>query len=340
MTRAGNRLGGLTASQAAGGLLVTILILCSVGATFLSPNDPIEQFADRAYAPPMRIRIWDGETLRWPFVYPQLLENRLERRFSEDTTRPVPITWLSDGRLMSIDRSGGPLLVLGGDALGRDLLARVLRGAQVSLGVTAVGLVGALLVGLLIGGVAGTYGGRADTVLMALADFVLILPAAYLVLVLRGVLPLTLSTAEVFMLMATIFAVAAWPHVARGVRAILAVERRRDYAEAAIAAGAGPFRLLRQLLPAARGFIGVEVLLLVPALLVAETTVSYLGLGFAEPRASWGTLLQEAGNVRVMAEAPWMLAPAAAIFLVVLGVQLLGRGRAQQTVLSLGARAA
>ena len=340
MNKVRNGLGGLTASQAVGGMLVAIVILCSAGATFLSPNDPNEQFADRAYAPPMRIRMWDGETLRWPFVYPQMLEDRLERRFIEDTTRPVPITWLSDGRLMSIDRSGGPLLLLGGDALGRDLLARVLRGAQVSLGVTAVGLVGALLIGLLMGGVAGTYGGRADTILMALADFVLILPAAYLVLVLRGVLPLTLSTARVFVLMATIFAVAAWPHVARGVRAIVAVERRRDYAEAAIAAGAGPLRLLLQLLPAARGFIGVEVLLLVPALLVAETTVSYLGLGFAEPRASWGTLLQEAGNVRVIGEAPWMLAPAVAIFLVVLGVQLLGRGRAQQTVLSLGARAA
>ena len=153
---------------------------------------------------------------------------------------------------------------------------------------------------------------------------------------LRGVLPQVLSTAEVFAIMSVLFAVAAWPHVARGVRAIVAVERTREYADAARAAGAGPVRLVRHLLPAARGFLAVEIVLLVPALLVAEATVSYLGLGFPKPGASWGTMLQDAANVRVMAEAPWMLAPAAALFLVVLGVQLLGSTRASATVLRLG----
>jgi peptide/nickel transport system permease protein len=308
-------------------------------APVLSPNDPTEQFADRAYAPPMRVHVWDGARLRLPFVYPLVLEDRLGRRYRADGSRPVAVEWFRRGRLMSVDRADGPLLLIGADALGRDVLARVLDGARVSLGVTAIGLLGALGIGVLVGGVAGTFGGRTDLWLMAVADFILILPAAYLVLVLRGVLPLTLSTSQVFALMAALFAVAAWPHVARGVRAIVTAERQRDYAEASVAAGAGPFRLMGQLLPAARGFVAVEALLLVPALLVAEATVSYLGLGFAEPRASWGTLLQDAGNVRVMAEAPWMLAPAAAMFIVVLGVQMLGRRRAPQTVLLLGERA-
>jgi peptide/nickel transport system permease protein len=138
--------------------------------------------------------------------------------------------------------------------------------------------------------------------------------------------------------MSALFAFAAWPHVARGVRAIVAVERTREYADAARASGAGPFRVMRHLLPAARGFLAVEVVLLVPALLVAEATVSYLGLGFPEPDASWGTMLRDAENVRVMTEAPWMLAPAFALFLVVLAVQLVGSARDSANVLLLGER--
>ena len=127
--------------------------------------------------------------------------------------------------------------------------------------------------------------------------------------------------------MAALFAFAAWPHVARGVRGIVSAERRRDYAEAARASGASNWRLMTELLPAARGFLAVEIVLLVPALLVAEATVSYLGLGFPDEAASWGRMLQDAANVRVMSEAPWMLAPAAGVFLVTLGAQVFGRTR-------------
>jgi peptide/nickel transport system permease protein len=235
----------------------------------------------------------------------------------------------------SVDHSAGPLLLLGADALGRDVFARVLYGAQISLAVAAIGVAGALVLGFIVGGMAGVIGGRVDAWLMAAADFVVILPAAYLVLVLRGAMPLALSTAQVFVLMAALFAAAAWPHVARGVRAIIASERRLEYAEASTAAGAGSLRLLLGLMPATGGFLLVETLLLLPALLVAEATVSYLGLGFAEPRASWGTLLQDAGNPRVMTEAPWLVAPAAAMFVVVLAIQLIGERRASSTVLRL-----
>jgi peptide/nickel transport system permease protein len=139
-------------------------------------------------------------------------------------------------------------------------------------------------------------------------------------------LPLVLSTGEVFVLMSALFAVAAWPHVARGVRAIVIVERSREYVEAARAAGGGRWRVLGHVLPATRGFLSAELVLLIPALLSAEAAISFLGLGFPEPEPSWGTMLQDAANVRVMTEAPWMLAPAIALFVVVLGVQLIGTG--------------
>ena len=167
---------------------------------------------------------------------------------------------------------------------------------------------------------------------MLVADFIVVLPGAYLVLVLRGLLPIVLEPDTVFVLMTGLFAVSAWPHVARGVRAIVAAERTRDYAEAARASGAGPLRVAWHLLPAARGFLAVQIVLLVPALLVAEATVSYFGLGFVEPTASWGTMLQDAGNVALMADTPWLLAPAVAIFVVVLSLNLLSGARAEHAL--------
>jgi peptide/nickel transport system permease protein len=158
---------------------------------------------------------------------------------------------------------------------------------------------------------------------MRATDFMMVLPAMYVALALRAVLPLVLSPVAVFALMASIFAIVGAPFIARGVRAIVKSERRSDYASSAQAAGAGGLRLLMvHLLPATRGFLAVELTMLVPAFIVAEATLSYVGLGFPEPIASWGTMLHDAANVSVFADFPWLLSPAAAMFLVVLGLNL------------------
>ena len=159
---------------------------------------------------------------------------------------------------------------------------------------------------------------------MRATDFVMVLPAMYVALALRSVLPLVLTAAEVFWLLAGIFALLGAPFVARGVRTIVRAERRSEYVMAAEALGAGAARVLvRHLLPATRGFAAVQITLLVPAFIVAEATLSYVGLGFPDPVASWGTMLHEASaNIRVFADFPWLLSPAAAIFLVVLGLNL------------------
>jgi peptide/nickel transport system permease protein len=167
-----------------------------------------------------------------------------------------------------------------------------------------------------------------DELLMRASDFVLVLPAMYVALALRSIMPLVLASGTVFLLLAGIFAVVGAPFITRGVRAIVRTERRLDYAAAAASLGAGHVRLLgRHLLPAARGFIAVQLTMLIPAFIVTEATLSYVGLGFPEPVASWGTMLQDASSIRAFADFPWLLSPAAAMFLVVLGLNLMLQGR-------------
>jgi len=313
----------IPAQRVGWGLLAAIALL-SAAAPVIAPNDVARQFADLGYAPPMPPRIVDAEG-RWhaPFVYPLRLVDRLQRRYVEDRTTRVPLRWFSAGALVSTENPNVPWLPLGGDALGRDVLARVLLGARLSLGVAVVAVAGALCIGALIGAVAGFFGGRLDDGLMRVSDFVLVLPAIYVVLALRASMPLVLSTAQVFWTVALVLALAGWPYPARGVRAVIAGERRKEYAEAARAAGAGRVRiLLRHLLPATRSFLLLQATLLLPAFILAEATLSYVGLGFMEPVPSWGVMLREAAGIGALSEAPWLLAPAGAIVITVFAVHL------------------
>lgn len=312
-------------------VVVAVLTCGALAAPWISPHAPHEQFADRSYAPPVRVHVRHGDSWHAPFVYRQVLVDRVSRRFAEDTSRRVPLRWFAGGTLVSVDAADGPLLWLGADGLGRDIWSRLWHGARLSLGVAFAGALGALLVGTLLGAMAGASRGFADTGITAVADFVVVLPAVYLVLVLRSALPLVLDTGVVFVALTLLFAFAGWPHVARGVRAIVATERRRDYAEAARAVGAGRLRLLGHLVPASYGFLRTELVLLVPALLVAESTISFLGLGFPEPLPSWGLMLQDASSVSAMQSAPWMLSPALCLFVVVLALQQLAGGSSVDT---------
>jgi peptide/nickel transport system permease protein len=313
--------------------LACIAIL-AVAAPALAPNDPARTFRGFPFAPPMRPRVVDADG-RWrrPFVYPQRLVSRLEQRYEEDRTAAVPLRFFSGGRFLSIaDESRGPWFALGADAEGRDVLARLLVGARMSLGVAILATLAALLVGALAGGLAGYRGGLVDTVTMRLAEFVLVLPAIYVVLALRSALPLVLPVWTVFSLMAAIFAAVGWPWVARAVRSTVATERTREYAAAAVSLGAGHARVLfGHLLPACRGVLGVQAILLLPGFILAEATLSYVGLGFPDTVPSWGSMLHQASNVNAIADFPWTLAPAAAIFAVTLAANLMvegaGRGK-------------
>ena len=292
--------------------VIAALAASVTAAPLLAPHSPSQQFTDFVHAPPMIPRLIgpDGG-LRAPFVYPLRLESRLERRYTEERTRPVPIA-------SSAEAPGGPL---GTDALGRDVLPRLLFGARVSLGVAMVSAAGALTIGLLVGSLAGVGGRLVDEGVMRATEFVVALPAIYVVLALRAALPLSLSPPVVFWTMVSVFALVGWPLAARGVRIIVLRESGSEYAEAARSVGASGTRLLlHHLLPATSGFLLGQATLLIPAFILAEATLSYIGLGFGEPTPSCGVMLQEAGRGPILAEAPWLIAPAAAIVVVVFSV--------------------
>jgi peptide/nickel transport system permease protein len=314
--------------RSAGQLLLALVLLVAAAAPWLAPHAPDRRFPDLLYAPPTPVHLFGGPA-PGPYIYPWRLVSRLERRFAEDREQPIQLRWLTGGHLLtaeSVSPDGGdtgPLLLLGADAYGRDILTRMLYGARVSLALAAAATLVAMLLGALIGGLAGYAGGWIDEVLSRTSDFVLVLPATYVVLALRAVMPLVLPSGTVFLLLAGIFAIVGWPIVARGVRGIVASEREREYIVAGRALGASPARLVvSHLLPAARGHLLTQGTLLFPAFILAEATLSYVGLGFPDSVPTWGTMLHDATNGSLIADAPWMLAPAGAIFVVVLAVNL------------------
>jgi peptide/nickel transport system permease protein len=306
--------------------IIAFWIVVAVAAPWLAPHDPGAAYRQHLAAPPMPLHLIDDDgRWHWPFVYPLRLANRLERSYQQDRSRRVPIVLFTGGKLAgAADERDGPWLPLGSDSYGRDVCSRLFYGARASLGVALLAVAGALGLGILVGGIAGYAGGLTDAVLMRGAELILVLPSVYVLLALRAALPLVIPPGEAFLLMGGLLALVGWPATARGVRAIVASEGQREYALAARSLGAGHLRLLgRHLLPAARGYLAMQAALLLPAFVLAEAVLSFVGFGFPDPVPSWGAMLQEAADVTVVTTFPWCLSSAVAITTVVLGLNLL-----------------
>jgi peptide/nickel transport system permease protein len=316
----------LNIGSTVGGFVLSTVVLGALLAPVLASHEPDFRFDRLLNAPPTAVHIVDSNgRVRAPFVHPWIRVNQLEQQYEPDRVTEVPLVWFAGGRLVqSSDEAHAPFLLLGSDSFGRDVFSRLLYGARVSLGLSITAALFAMCFGGAVGAVAGYVGGVTDVLLMRLTEFVIVLPAMYVVLALRTVMPLVLTSREVFLMLLAIFAVLGAPGIARGVRAIVRLERHLDYAAAASSLGASHTRLLvRHLLPSARGFLATQATLLMPAFIIAEATLSFVGLGFPDPVPSWGTMLHEASNLRALADFPWLLSPAAAMFLVVFSLNVL-----------------
>jgi peptide/nickel transport system permease protein len=301
-----------------------LIILC---AGFFAPYDPAEQDRKNSYLPPMRVHLVDahGHLHLRPFVNEfQLLPGTFDQ-YVEDTTNQHSLKFFVTGdryrllrlfpaRLHLFGSEKERIYLLGTDAFGRDQLSRLLFGGQISL---LAGLLGAgftLLIGSCIGSVAGYFGGWRDDVLMRLAELFLALPWLYLLFAIRAFLPLTVNPLQAFFLIVAVIAAVGWARPARLVRGIVLSAKERDFVRAARGFGASNLYLLRRhILPETSSVLLTQAAILIPQYVLAEMTLSFLGLGVPEPVPSWGNLLSNLQQYSVLVSYWWMYLPALAM---------------------------
>jgi peptide/nickel transport system permease protein len=296
-------------------------------AGFFAPYDPAEQDREKPYLPPMKTHLVDteGHFHFRPFFYAQQLRSGSYDQFEERTEQAIPLRFFVTGaryRLLGFLPSRTHLFgaeasrvyLLGSDAYGRDQLSRILYGGQISL---LAGLLGAGLtlgIGLVIGATAGYFGGWRDGLLMRVAELFVALPWLYLLFALRAFLPLSVSPVQAFFLIILVIGGVGWARPARLVRGVVLSAKERDFVRAARGFGATDVYLLRRhVLPETSSVLLTQAAILVPQFVLAEMTLSFLGLGVPEPVPSWGSLLASLQQYSVLVSYWWMYLPALAI---------------------------
>ena len=300
-----------------------LMIAC---AGFLAPYDPAEQDRENPYSPPTRIHLIDehGRIHSRPFFYGTRLREGSFDQFEEDTSKVGRLRFFVSGanyRLLGFisarwhlfGAEGARFYLLGSDAFGRDQFSRILCGGQISLLAGLLGAACTLLLGGTIGTMAGFYGGWRDALLMRFAELFLALPWLYLLFALRAFLPLTVRPSEAFFLVVVVLGTVGWARPARLVRSIVLSTKERDFVRAARGFGASDGHVLkRHILPETSSVLLTQAAILVPQFVLAEMTLSFLGLGMPEPVPSWGNLLAGLQQYSVLVSFWWMYLPALA----------------------------
>lgn len=308
-------------------LFLGMLHVAVICAGFLAPYDPAEQDRMKPFAPPMRVHFVDaaGHFHPRPFVYGLRVKEGGFGEFEEDAAHAIPLRFFVSGtryRLLGLlpmkthlfGSVEGKINLLGTDGFGRDLLSRILYGGQISLfaGLLATGL--ALLFGTAIGSCAGYAGGWTDETLMRGSELCLALPWLYLLLALRAFLPLSVSPVAAFFLVVIVVGTLGWARPARLIRGVVLSAKERDFVKAARGFGASPAYLLRRhIFPETWSVLLTQAAILAPQYVLAEVTLSFLGLGVPEPAPSWGNLLSSLQQYSVLVSYWWMYLPAAAM---------------------------
>jgi peptide/nickel transport system permease protein len=330
------------------GLIVTAaLYIVAVVPGFFAVNDPSKQNVRTAFHPPQALHLIDtssdGSWSLRPYIHPYVLKRdpkTLASLYEEDKERKVYLELFGEGyeysvlglfnsrtHLFASQEARQPLFFFGADRLGRCVFSRIMLGTQISLSVGLVGVFLALTIGIVLGGISGYYGGRIDFVIQRVIELVLSLPTIPIWLAASAAVPQNWPATLNYFMITLILSLTGWAQLARVVRGRFLSLRTEEFVTAARLDGASEGRIIfRHMLPSFSSHIIASVTLAVPAMILAETSLSFLGLGLQPPTISWGVLLREAQNIRSIATAPWLFAPGAAVVLAVIALNFLGDG--------------
>ena len=324
------------------GIILLAMYASTLVSEVLVPYNLHTRHTDFIYAPPQKVHLFHDGHLVGPFVYAlkkSLNMENLRRDYTEDKSRPYPLRFFCSADPYKfwgvIDASfhivcpaeGATLFFLGTDRLGRDGLSRIVYGARISLTIGLLGIGISFALGLVIGGIAGYFGGIADLVIQRLIEIIRSFPELPLWMALSAVLPVTWSPILIYFGITAILAMLEWTGLARAVRSKLLALREEDYCTAARLMGARPKRIIaRHLLPGFMSHLIASATLAIPGMILGETALSFLGIGLRPPITSWGVLLNEAQNINVVALYPWLMLPVVPVILIVLAFNFFGDG--------------
>jgi len=321
--------------------IILLLYLGAAFAEFLSPVTADKTHSDYKNCPPQSIRIYDeNEGFCAPFVYGLNRTTDLAtftRVYEADKSLRYPVKFFSHGEpyklwglipgdihLFSCD---GPMFLIGTDGLGRDMLSRVIYGSRISLSIGLAGVVFTFVFGLLLGGISGYVGGWVDSLIQRLIELLMCIPPIPLWMTLAASLPRDWSTTKTYLGIVVVMSLVNWTGLARVVRGMILAYRGEDFVLAARISGAkGSYIMGRHLLPTMTSFIIVHLTMAIPGSIVAETLLSFLGLGLRPPVVSWGVIMQNANNLPTIAGQPWLLLPLAWLVLASLCFNFVGDG--------------
>ena len=326
----------------ASGIILLIMYGSTLITEILVPYNLHTRHTDFIYAPPQSVHWMHEGRFVGPFVYLQkktLNMDTLRRDYSEDTSRPYPVRFFCSGDPYQFwglfeasfhivcPPDGATLFLWGTDRLGRDVFSRIFYGARISLTIGLIGIAISFALGLVFGGIAGYFGGLADTIIQRVIEIIRSFPELPLWMALSAVLPVTWSPLLIYFGITGILALLDWTGLARAVRSKLLALREEDYCTAARLMGASPKRIItRHLLPGFMSHLIAAASLSIPSMILGETALSFLGIGLRPPITSWGVLLNEAQNINVVALYPWLMLSVVPVFIVVLAFNFFGDG--------------
>ncbi|MCX7382746.1 MAG: ABC transporter permease [Alphaproteobacteria bacterium] len=325
-------------------VVVALFYLVAIGADFLATTDPHATDSRTSYIAPQPIQFFEADGSFSPHVY-GLKGVRDPRTFkliyTVDPSRHVAIDFFAPGYEYSFlgirtsthlfalrdPQRGDGIFILGTDQLGRDVWSRLMVATRVSLTIGLVGVSISLFLGVLLGGISALYGGLVDNVIQRTIEVIRSMPTIPLWLGLAAALPNDWSVTQIYFSITIIISLLAWTDLARVVRGKFLALREEEFVMAAELAGASTGRIIfRHMLPSFLSHIIAAVSLALPAMIISETSLSFLGLGLRPPAISWGILLQDAQSIQSLALAPWLLAAAVPVILVILAFNFLGDG--------------